>query len=236
MFLAECWRLETSSRLFYHLIKTTIQQELAIFNGWHIPFSIVLYSTFQKMKHWNLDIFGYWIIGAGCEIKKDLESSPSPPNCSKNCWQLLHLLISINWRRMVTLWVVVQKIYSKMHLVSCTNTHGDVTDLVNHGMVKNTKIWISWEWNIIFLWNKKFLNLRLRWHILRTYRFFAEVTFKHVILIWHGKMQYVLFWFPNASFSCFAFINNEKLVWLNWNTEVVNITVKKLLFSNKCEN
>ena len=30
------------------------------------------------------------------------------------------------------------KIYSKMHPVSGTNTH-DVTDLVNHGMVKNTK-------------------------------------------------------------------------------------------------
>ena len=27
-----------------------------------------------------------------------------------------------------------------MHLVSCTNTHRDVTDLVNHGMVKNTKL------------------------------------------------------------------------------------------------
>ena len=28
---------------------------------------------------------------------------------------------------------------SKMHLISCTNTHCDVTDLVNNGMVKNTK-------------------------------------------------------------------------------------------------
>ena len=25
----------------------------------------------------------------------------------------------------------------------CTNTHHDVTDLVNHGIVKNTKTWIS---------------------------------------------------------------------------------------------
>ena len=30
-------------------------------------------------------------------------------------------------------------IYSKIQLVSCTNTHHDATDLVNHGMVKNTK-------------------------------------------------------------------------------------------------
>ena len=33
MFLAECWRLETSSRLFYDFIKMTIHQDLAIFNG-----------------------------------------------------------------------------------------------------------------------------------------------------------------------------------------------------------
>ena len=32
---------------------------------------------------------------------------------------------------------------SCVHPVSCTNTHHDVTDLVNHGMVKNTKTLIS---------------------------------------------------------------------------------------------
>ena len=40
-----------------------------------------------------------------------------------------------------------------MHPVSCTNTHHDVTDLINHGMVKNTKTWISREdgtfWEVI---------------------------------------------------------------------------------------
>ena len=30
-----------------------------------------------------------------------------------------------------------------MHPVSCSNTHHDVTDLVNHGMIKNTKTGIS---------------------------------------------------------------------------------------------
>ena len=65
-----------------------------------------------------------------------------------------------------------------MHLVSCTNTHRDVTDLVNHGMVKNTKTLISSERNIIFLQNKKILNMCFRWHISRSYRFVAEVTFK----------------------------------------------------------
>ena len=73
---------------------------------------------------------------------------------------------------------MAQKIYSKMHPVSCTNIHHDVTDLLNHGMVKNTKTWISWERNIIFLRNKKILNLCLRWYILRSYRFVAEATFK----------------------------------------------------------
>ena len=73
---------------------------------------------------------------------------------------------------------MVQKIYLKMHPISCTNTHCDVTDLVNHGMVKNTKTWISWERNITVLQNKKILNLCLRWHILRSYHFVVEVTFK----------------------------------------------------------
>ena len=73
-------------------------------------------------------------------------------------------------------WVVVQKIYSKMHPVSCANTHHDVTDLANHEMLKNTKTWISWEWNITFLLNKQILNLYLRWHILRSYHFVDEIS------------------------------------------------------------
>ena len=50
MFLAECWRLETSSRLFYNFIKMAILQDLTIFNGWHLPFLIVPYSHFQKKE------------------------------------------------------------------------------------------------------------------------------------------------------------------------------------------
>ena len=65
-----------------------------------------------------------------------------------------------------------------MHPVLWTNTHHDVTDLVNHGMIKNTKTCISWEQNITFLQNKIILNLSLRWHILRSYRYVAEVTIK----------------------------------------------------------
>ena len=131
----------------------------------------------KKIKHWNLDIFGYWVIGAGYWIKKYLKSSPRLPKCSKDYWKLLPLLISINWPSLVTSWVVVQKTYSKMHLVSCTNTHRDVTDLVNPEMVKNTKTWISSERNIIVPRNKKIFNLCFRWHILRSYCLVAEVTF-----------------------------------------------------------
>ena len=116
-------------------------------------------NHFKKMKHGNCNIIGYRVIGAGCSIEKDLELSPSLPNCSKDSWKLLALFICINWLSLVTKWAMIQKIYSKMHTVSCTNTHHDVTDLVNHGMVKNTKNWISWEWNIILLQNKEALNV-----------------------------------------------------------------------------
>ena len=114
-----------------------------------------------------------------------MEHSPSPPNYSKDYWILLFLNISITWPSLVTSWVVVQEIYSKMYLVSCTNnTHHDVTDLANHWMVENRKTWIFWEWNIILLCNKKNFNMCLKWHILRSYHFVVEVTFKKIILAW----------------------------------------------------
>ena len=65
-----------------------------------------------------------------------------------------------------------------MHPVSCTNTHHDVTDLVNHGIVKNTKNLNILRTEYNFLRNNKILNLGFRWHILRSYCFVAEVTFK----------------------------------------------------------
>ena len=111
-------------------------------------------------------------------MEKDLEPSSSPPNCSKDYWELLPLPLSINWPSLVTSQVEVQKIYLKMYLVSCTDTHRDTTDSANHRMVKSTKTWISWERNIIFPQNEKILNLHLRWHIMRSYHFEAEVTFK----------------------------------------------------------
>ena len=105
-------------------------------------------------------------------MEKGLELSPSPPNFPEDFRKIFPLLISINWLSLVGYWVVGQKIYSKMHSISCIDTHRDVADLVNHEMVKNTKLWISWEQKITFLQNKK---------ILRSYHFLVEVTFnKHV--------------------------------------------------------
>ena len=115
------------------------------FNGSHLPFWNIFIHLFKWMKHWNIDIIGYWVNGAGCSIEKDLEHNPSPPNCSKDSWKLF---ITTNWLSLMTQWVVV-------HPVSCTNTHHDVTDLVNHGMVKNTKTWLFWERNKTFPRNKK---------------------------------------------------------------------------------
>ena len=67
-------------------------------------------------------------------------------------------------------------------------THHYVTDLLNRGMARNTKTWISWEQNINFLRNKKILNMCFRWYILRSYHFVAEVTFKHNLYL---KMKFV---------------------------------------------
>ena len=98
-------------------------------------------------------------------------------------------------------------------------THHDVIDLVNHGMVKNTKTWISWEWNITLLWNKEILNLCLIWHILRSYRFVAEVTFKEFSLVrfgWKGPKIVFFAFFEKFFPPTFSGINPIwKIILLN---------------------
>ena len=91
------------------------------------------------MKHWKLDIIGYWVTGAVYLIKKGPELFRSPPYHSNDFRKILTLLISINCLSLVGECVMVQKIYSKMHPGSCTNTHPDATDLVNRVMIENTK-------------------------------------------------------------------------------------------------
>ena len=110
-------------------------------------------------------------------------------NMESESWHVMGNYI-YNWPSLVT-WVVIQKI--KKCTVSCTNSHHDVKGLVNQGNVKNTKTWISWERNVTFLRTKNIFNLCLRWHILRSYRFVAEVTFK--LIIWSEEFyQSTSFW------------------------------------------
>ena len=80
-------------------------------------------------------------------------------------------------------------------------------------MVKNTKAWISWERNIIFLRNKKILNLFLRGHVLRSYRFVAEVTFKK---FWNPWLETRLFSVKHlnilskSGFSYLYYVKNKR--------------------------
>ena len=55
--LVQCWRLGTSSRLFYDVNEMTILQDLSIFSSWYLPLLIVPYSPFQKDE--TLETYGY---------------------------------------------------------------------------------------------------------------------------------------------------------------------------------
>ena len=68
---------------------------LLIVDIYHFWLSFI--HLFKKMKHWNLDITGYWVIGTGCQIVKDLELSSSLSSCSKDSWKLLLWLLSVKW-------------------------------------------------------------------------------------------------------------------------------------------
>ena len=142
-------------------------------------FLLSLIQLFKKCKHWNLDIISYWVTGVGCYIKKNLEYSPCPATCSNDLLKFIALdQISINWPSFTSL-VAVQKIYSKMDPVSCTNTHHYITGLLNYVMAKNIKTWISWKQYINFPRNQENINLCLRLtNFEKLYLFVAEVTFK----------------------------------------------------------
>ena len=113
---------------------------------------------------------------------------PGLPNYSKISWKLLSLLILSNWPILVNLWVVFPKMYSKTHPVSCTNTLHDIPDFINYGIIQNTKTWISWEQNIIFLSNEKKCNLCLGLLIMRFFHFVTKVTFNS----WSQMLRYIL--------------------------------------------
>ena len=72
-------------------------------------------------------------------MEKDLEPSPSLSNCSKDSRKLLPLLISYQLAKFDDFLSCGSKDILKNLPCLITNTHCDVTNSLNHGMVKNTK-------------------------------------------------------------------------------------------------
>ena len=88
-----------------------------LFMSLHFALNIFRFLKLSYSFFIILGIFGYWVIGAGCLIEKDLGSSPSLPNCSKDYWKLLYLLISTeqDW------WL--HDLWFKRYIQKCTLTH-----------------------------------------------------------------------------------------------------------------
>ena len=88
------------------------------------------------MKHCKPDITVYRVIAAVTKLERAWNLALVLQIVQKNSqkyFPCLYLSIDQVW------WVNESWIFSKMLPVSCTNTHHDVTHLVNHGMVKDTK-------------------------------------------------------------------------------------------------
>ena len=131
-----------------------------------------LIHLFKNMKHWNLHITGYWVIGAGCYIEKGLELGPSHPYCLKHSLKLLPLLISINYLSNKVWWL--NELWFKWYIQKCTLLHVLIfimTSLLWY-IMRQLKIQ-----KLEYLENRKILNQCFRWHILRSYPFAVEVNF-----------------------------------------------------------
>ena len=85
--------------------------------------------------------------------------------------------------------------------------------LLNHGLVKNTRISMSWKQN-----KTKILNLCIGWHILRSYRFLADVTFNKSYKISTQKTFFFFssssFFFKENFFLLFSVIDSFKWFWM----------------------
>ena len=138
--LTQCWRLETSSRPFYDFITMTIYDDPAILKCWLLSFSIFPYSGFQKRE--TQESWHNWLL-SNCSRLLNWKGPETSSQSSKllrrlfstNCSPCLHLLAGHVWW-LNELWF---KRYIQKCTVSCTNTHHDITNLANHGMVKTTK-------------------------------------------------------------------------------------------------
>ena len=127
-------------------------RDLATFSIWYLPFLNVPYSPFQKnetMESWQSWLWSNW------RRLLNWRGSGTQPQSSKMFRRFLKIIFPVcicNLAKFGDLMTCGSNImYSNTHLVSCTNTHHDVTDLVNHRMIKNAKKWISWERGLTFL-------------------------------------------------------------------------------------
>ena len=100
-------------------------------------------------------------------------------NSEKYC-RCLYLSIDQVWG--------VNELWFKRHIQNYALSHvlifimtSQIWSLMGWLKVKNLNI--SKKQNITFPWNKKILNLSLRWRILRSYHFVAEITFKYACAV-----------------------------------------------------
>ena len=126
-----------------------------------------LLFTFSKKWNTALELWHNWLLSNWSRLLQFLQIVQKIPG--NYCLCLYQSIDQVWW---------LNEFRFKRCIQKCTLFHRDVTDLVNNGMVKDTKPWIFWERDITFLRHKKVLNLCLRWHILKVYYFVVEVTFK----------------------------------------------------------
>ena len=83
---------------------------------------------------------------------------------------MLPMTISISLPSLMTKWLSIQKIYSKLSFALILQWRH------HNGIVRNIKKWISQERNMTFLWNKK--NELCFKYKISSYLFLEEVAFK----------------------------------------------------------
>ena len=66
MFLAQCWRPETSFRPCIMLLKWQCREIWSFLIVYIYHFKCPLFTFSKKMKRWNLNLIIYWVIWAGC--------------------------------------------------------------------------------------------------------------------------------------------------------------------------
>ena len=151
MFLAQFWRLENSSRLFYDFSEILILQDPSVFSNWYLAFLILHYSPFQK--NGILETIHNWFLvtGAGCKIEKDMEIR----KISEKYCSCLYLSIDQVW--------LVNDLWFKRYVEKCTLPHVLILIMMsqiymeNQEIVKNAKTRICQKQNITFFETKKFL-------------------------------------------------------------------------------